>query len=754
MKQNLIGKWFLAKPVRAGLMVFVLLSALAVYLTGLRYQVLKNEQRQAALQVAESAKNRLQQSLQYSLSATQALALTINNLGLPDNLDSISASILAVNKYIDALQLVPNGVIRYIYPLEGHEAAIDYNIFADSTRNKEAFKAVKERKLYFAGPLQLKQGGLAVVGRLPVFIGNRFWGFSAVIIRMSTLLKAAGIDSSGETGYYFQLSKRNPDSGIEEYFLPLRNETASKLEVGVPVPDGEWKLSVTPVRNQQLQLGIILVALLSFSLAALGGFFTKYAAKKPAELQQLVLQRTIELDKSEKRNRAIVDALPDLLFVIDSNDRFTDYHNPLGNAAAVQPKQLLGKKLHEILPAALVEEVRTHRDKVISEGEPATHRYKLETERGLRDFEARYVRHGKDEVLLLVRDITEAKEAEERLRQSEVKYRTLVEQATDAIFIADFTGRFIVVNSAGYKLSQYSEEELNRKTIFDLTLPEDLKEKPFQFEELKAGKTTVAERKMLRKDGTVIDVEITARIVANDRFLVFAKDITERKKVQEELMRSREELRQLSNYLENIREEERLNISREIHDELGQQLTNLKMDVSRIGKKWTHDAALKEEMEKLLQLINTVVQTVRRISYQLRPGMLDDLGLVAALEWYSRDFEKRTGIPVHFNSELPDIPLPQNIATGLFRIFQESLTNVARHAEAREVNAGIAVKNDMLLMLIKDNGKGFNAGRIGNKRTLGLLGMKERAMMMQGSYTINSQEGEGTVIEVRVPVPL
>ena len=223
-----IWKWFLEKPIRTGLIVFLILALAGAYLSYLRYRVLKNEEEQSALNVVESAKSRLEQALQYSFSATQSLALSINESGLPEKFDSIAASILAVNNYIDALQLVPGGIIRYIYPLKGNEAALNYDILADSTRNKEAYRAARERKLFFAGPLELKQGGLAVVGRLPIYIGNNFWGFSAVIIRMKTLLEAAGIDSSGKTGYYYQLSKKNPDTGIEG---PLERYAARLVEL-------------------------------------------------------------------------------------------------------------------------------------------------------------------------------------------------------------------------------------------------------------------------------------------------------------------------------------------------------------------------------------------------------------------------------------------------------------------------------------------------------------------------------------------
>lgn len=752
MPDNLekINNWSLLKPVTMGLLVFLLLGSLSGFLSYLRYQLLKNEERQGAHNIAESAKERLQQSLQYSLSATQALALTIKDNGFPDNIDSIAEAILHTNKHIDALQLVPGGVIRYVYPLKGNEAVLNYDIFADSTRNKEAYKAVTERKLYFAGPFQLRQGGIGVVGRLPVFIGNRFWGFSAVVIKMPTLLDAAGIDTTGETGYYFQLSKINPDTKQEEFFLPVQERSDDQFVDIVSVPDGEWKLSVIPVKKYGAFNAILPVALLSLLLSLLGGYFTAYVIRKPAELQKLVLERTAELDQSEKRNKAIINALPDLVLIIDKENRFSDFSKPKEMQTYIPPELFIGKKVNEVLPADLAEKTIINKLKAITTGDVATYSYQLKVGNEDRDYEARYVTHGKEDVLVLIRDITEMKRAERMLKESEEKYRTLVEQASDGIFIADFKGRFIVVNPAGYKLSQYSEEELRTHTIYDFVFSEDLKEMPFQMDELAAGKTATSERRMRRKDGSVIDVEITARIIAQDRFLAFIRDITERKKVQQELLKSREELRQLSNHLENIREEERMHIAREIHDELGQHLTVIKMDISRLGKKIAGNEVLEKEVQEILEMINTIVATVRKISSELRPSMLDDLGLVAALEWYSRDFVKRTGIKTSFNTSVGEMELPDKTKTGFFRIFQESLTNVARHSEATEVNTSLYCKDNKLFMVIHDNGKGFDAAETIGKRTLGLLGMKERALMMGGRFIVSSTPGRGTEIEVVV----
>ena len=745
-------KWFILRPVTSGLMVTGFLLLLGGLLTYQRFLLWRHETDRNAMITVEAAKSRLQRSLAYSQAATLSLALSLRNGEIPPDIDSLAADLLRENKYIDALQLVPKGVIRYVYPLKGNENVIGYDILADPTRNKEAFKAMKQRKLFFAGPLRLKQGGLGVVGRLPVYTTDGFWGFSAVIIRFHTLLEAAGIDSSGNQGYFFQLSKVNPDTGEEEMFLPVHKGSGRYFNATVQVADGEWKLSVIPVRNYRLLFRVIPSLLLLLLLSFLSGATVTLVLKRPLELEKLVQQRTEELDKSNLWKRAIINALPDMLYVIDRDNRFANYINPRGHRTYADPAFFMNKRVEEVMPAELAKEMIGNFDAIRAGKDMITHQYSLNLDGRSLDYEARYTQYNKQEVLVLVRDITERVQAEKKLRESEVKYRTLVEKASDAIFIADFTGKILIVNPAACRLSQYTEAELLQRTIFDFTLPDELSRQPLQFEVIASGGTARAERKLRRKDLTQIDVEITASKVSEDRFLAFIRDISERKKIEKELRDSREQFRQLSNYLENIREEERVHIAREIHDELGQQLTVLKMDLYRLGKGREKDEELEKEKETLQDLVNEIVLTVRKISSQLRPSVLDDLGLEAAMEWYSREFHKRTGIKVYFTSLLEDRPLTDKTKTGLFRIFQESLTNILRHAAAGEVRISLAPAGDQLELRIEDNGKGFTPEEIEGKKTLGLLGIKERAAVLKGEYEIRSTPGKGTVTTVRVPL--
>jgi signal transduction histidine kinase len=251
-----------------------------------------------------------------------------------------------------------------------------------------------------------------------------------------------------------------------------------------------------------------------------------------------------------------------------------------------------------------------------------------------------------------------------------------------------------------------------------------------------------------------LDARVAERTQQLDQVIEKLKhEIEERKKVEEKLNESYKQIRSLSEHLQNIREEERTRIAREIHDELGQLLTVLKMDIGWLNKKINNTSdGMKEKLKDISQLVDTTVQSVRRISSELRPSLLDDLGLVAAMEWHLKEFEHRTNIKTFFQEPEEDLELSDGVKTGLFRIFQESLTNVARHAQASEIHVSLTNYDGMLRLSIQDNGTGFDPQMVSEKRTLGILGMKERTEMMGGEYQIQTETGKGTTITVRLPV--
>jgi len=246
-----------------------------------------------------------------------------------------------------------------------------------------------------------------------------------------------------------------------------------------------------------------------------------------------------------------------------------------------------------------------------------------------------------------------------------------------------------------------------------------------------------------------------ARLVPSvHRALREAGERAERRRAQEQLRESHEQLRALSVYLQHVREEERTRIAREVHDELGQALTSCKLDISLLANKLPPNMpGLKEKAKALSAHMDTTIQTVRRIATELRPGILDHLGLIAALEWQSNEFQTRTGIKCDVRTDLHEPVLTPDLATTFFRIFQETLTNIIRHAGATQVAVHLKEVAGRIILEVRDNGRGISPEEISNTRSMGLLGMKERAALLGGTFKIGpAPNGKGTLALVSIPL--
>jgi signal transduction histidine kinase len=210
----------------------------------------------------------------------------------------------------------------------------------------------------------------------------------------------------------------------------------------------------------------------------------------------------------------------------------------------------------------------------------------------------------------------------------------------------------------------------------------------------------------------------------------------------------------LSAYLQAAREEERKSFAREIHDELGQALTTIKLDLSLLQEEVLHDAtAATDRIQSLTKRVDETIQTVKSIITKLRPGLLDDLGLTAAMEWQANDFQKHTGIVCEVLMQPEEMNINQEISTDLFRIFQETLTNVARHSGATRVFAQLSQTDDTLEFQVQDNGRGITSEEINDPQSFGLIGIRERTRYWRGIVNIEGQDGLGTIVHIRFPLP-
>jgi PAS domain S-box-containing protein len=366
-------------------------------------------------------------------------------------------------------------------------------------------------------------------------------------------------------------------------------------------------------------------------------------------------------------------------------------------------------------------------------------------------------------IISVIRDVTERVNLEEARRESEERYRSLVDLSPEAI-VVHATGTIVYVNEATVRLLLApSREALIGRLFLDFVPPaykEDvIRRMQGSPEEVqKEGPLLV---KATRGDGQEFYLEaIASRITYGGQpaAQVILRDITDRVRAYEELRTSREQLRRLSTHLQSARESERGAIAREIHDELGGALTALKFDIASFEEVLPPGDAgglrdlIVVKLESMSALIDSTVQTMRRIITQLRPVLLDSLGLNAAIEWLAEDFEHRTGILCGTRIQGEDLLTDQDRATAVYRIVQETLTNVARHAGATRVEIAMGIHEGALRLSVHDNGKGVTEEQIKAPGSFGIMGMKERALILGGEVTLGTSGEGGTTVVLTLPL--
>jgi PAS domain S-box-containing protein len=351
-------------------------------------------------------------------------------------------------------------------------------------------------------------------------------------------------------------------------------------------------------------------------------------------------------------------------------------------------------------------------------------------------------------------DITEREQAQESLRQALSRLESVLDGVADIHILFDPDFRYVYVNEAAVRAIGRPRERLLGRTLWELYPDIAGTELSRQYRRAMQERISVAFDFHYLTLGTWWENRFYP---AGEGLAVFATNITERKLAEERLKATTEQVRALSASLQSAREEEATRIAREIHDELGTVLSSLRWDLEDIDKAISESAAppaLQERRKKIgsmIRLIDATINTVRRIASELRPIGLDDLGLAEAIKFHARQFQDRTGIIVECDCDLRT-ELSREHSTAIFRIFQEALTNVLRHSEATRVNIQMKEENEEFGLTISDNGRGITDDEKSDQRTLGLLGMRERASLIGGGIAITGSAGRGTVVILRIPM--
>ena len=356
---------------------------------------------------------------------------------------------------------------------------------------------------------------------------------------------------------------------------------------------------------------------------------------------------------------------------------------------------------------------------------------------------------------MAVIDLTEVKKTESQLEESLAHWYSLVQNAPDIIMTLERSGKIVFVNMPVWG---HSVNALIGTHIFNY-VPEMERPKLRQCLDQVFKSDTRSECEIIRREG---DRQLwftfnfgPAKPAAGVNILtstLVIREISDQKRSEQALRASGEQLRDFAARVDIVREEERSRIARELHDELGQALTILKLDLSWVhGKLGGPGASLRKKMKDIIAHVDDTIERLRTISSELRPSILDDLGLGAAIEWQASQIQKRTGIRTRVVSNADSAKLPKEAVTATFRVVQEALTNVIRHAEATSVRVTLKSGNHALRISVEDNGKGMTQEQMNNRKSLGIVGMKERISRLGGEFNIVSEPGKGTRLDIIIP---
>lgn len=354
----------------------------------------------------------------------------------------------------------------------------------------------------------------------------------------------------------------------------------------------------------------------------------------------------------------------------------------------------------------------------------------------------------------LLKSNSTLRKREENLRQEQLFTKTLLNSIPGIFYLYAYPEmKMVTWNKNHETIFGYTAEEMNAISVEVFHLPENLQLILSQEETFINGSQTSIEVPLVAKDGRLIPFLLTGtKFESNGKIYLMGvgTDISDRKKAELELQNSYEKLQQLSQYTEKAKESERKMIARELHDDLGQALTAVKIDLAIIKQQISHqDVSLK--IDKTSELVGETIKTVQRLTSQLRPEIIDDLGLNAAIKWYTKEFSQRNGIEIFLDMD-SEIAISPDVALTLYRIMQESLTNVARHSKASLVEIKLTQENGIANFLISDNGVGISADEINSKKSFGIIGIKERASSLAGTCDIYCEDGNGTIINLTFPL--
>ncbi|WP_035715776.1 PAS domain S-box protein [Christiangramia echinicola] len=765
------------KPLLVALLAALFFLALGLFMLWQRYQILQETRDDEMKGIIDLVEQNIDQSLKYSYSAALSLALQIDENGVINNFDEVASQLVDGNPSIDGIQTVPGGVIKQVYPYEENKAVINYNILEDSTRNEEAYRAIDNRKMFFAGPIELKQGGLAVIGRLPVFIKNEFWGFSAVLIKFENLIDQSGIEDLSSNKFKFQFSKRDPLSGKEEFFLSTTNDFTKSYSGEIVFPDGDWKIYIIPTEPYEPLYAVIPVAFLILIMSGALGWIIFNTMKQPAILAAKVKQQAGDLAKSELQFRTIFNqAAIGMARVNSLSGKILETNNRFQELLGYTNEELIQKDHVAIsYPEDRDENIALMgrlRNNEIRE-------YNLKKRLVRKDGEIIWIKlnvsalwsHGEkaSSHIALVEDISARVKAQREREENERRFRSLVENSSEVILIIDTQGYAKYSSPSLERITGYKELYVAENEIFSLIHPDDASNLIGKFKESRENPGVPFSGIKLRLQTKCVNyiwVDVTITNLTREKsiggYVVNFRDITAKQEAEINLFKSYDfvmeqnkrllnfayivshNLRSHSSNLESILE---LYKTEECEEEK-QTYISLLENVSKNLNESLHDL---NEVVSINNNLDINVETIKVAEY-----------LDKTLEVLQLQIKKKKA---QVNIDVPEEMQVTFNASYMESVLLNFLTNALRYSH-RDRNPVITVTgyidNQRWVLKIADNGIGIDLNKHGDKvfglyktfterkdsRGVGLFITKNQINAMGGNVFVDSEPGIGTTFKV------
>lgn len=778
-KSKKLYRWFIIRPKTAGFIFFLFLLTLFSLIVHQRYHLFRENKEKEITNILNAVEEKVNQSLKNASTVALTLALTLDNKGVPKNFEKVAAQLMRSNPDLKAVQLVPDGVIKYVYPLKGNEAVLNLDLFKSVPQTVfEVRKSIAGRKMYYQGPVKLTQGGIGIVGRLPLYIDNKFWGFSAVVIKLETLYRTAGIDNKKYQDYQFQFSKVNEITHQEEFFLPMPENFSRAQSKAIIFPDGNWKLYVVNVNVFDTWLEMISAVTFGLSTAILSSYLLTRLLRKQLQLQNVVNDQASKLIDTESKYKKIFDhAAIGIARVNSKTGEILEVNQYLCEFLGYTEDELYAMKIKSVIYPEDLGDDGTSFKQLLSGKIRQFNKVKRYVAKDGRIIWGNVIitplwAEGEEPTnhIVIIEDVTKRKEEEQTLISSQRRIESLINTIDGIVWEGDLeTGQCTFVSKKVVDILGYGVKQWMSSPSFwaDHLHPED-KDRMISYvkNSIHSSKQHDGEYRMIDKEGNVVWIRDIVTVIVEEGQPIKLRgimiDVTSKVQATEALNRSFNLVTEQNKRL--------LNFSYIVSHNLRSHASNI-LGISALieSAKTENDRnemimllkTVADNLNETLLNLNNIVNIQTSIDTIIEPLNLHEYIVNALTAQNAQILAKDATV---LNKIDPNICVPSNRAY-LESILLNLVSNALRysHPDRKPVISFTCFEeNGRLVLRVSDNGLGIDLNKYGDKmfgiyqtfngnadaRGFGLFISKNQIEAMGGKIDVESTLDFGTTFKI------